>query len=290
MSSVSENPPPAFDPGWLALREGADSEARATATLEALRAFLERRGGGSRGRPVRIADLGCGSGSQGRWLAPRLAGAQHWTLYDVDPGLLSLAGAYLPATSADGARVNARMCLRDVGTITAQDLSGVDLVTGSALLDLLTHAELEAIVRAVTGAGCAALFTLSVAGRVQLFPDDRDDPALTEAFNAHQRRGGRWGPEAARAAAGSFGEHGYGTLISASPWRLGPESVPLVRSWLRGWVDAALEQDPDAAVGGYLERRLGECDRGELGVIVHHDDLLALPEEQSPPEGAVPRP
>jgi len=287
---VSENPPPAFDPGWLALREGADSEARATATLPPLRAFLRGRGGGSRERPVRIADLGCGSGSQGRWLAPRLAGVQRWTLYDVDPGLLSMAGAYLPAASEDGSPVSARMCLRDVGTITARDLSGVDLVTGSALLDLLTRTELERIVRAVAGAGCAALFTLSVVGRVELFPGDRDDPALTEAFNAHQRRGGRRGPEAAEEAEGAFGALGYRTLSHPSPWRLGPERVPLVRSWLRGWAEAAFEEDPGAAVGGYLERRLGQCERGELGVLVHHTDLLALPGEPPPPGEGVPLP
>ncbi|MFE1168371.1 SAM-dependent methyltransferase [Nocardiopsis sp. NPDC058789] len=287
---MSENPPPAFDPGWLALREGADSEARATATLAPLRAFLRGRGGGTRERPVRIADLGCGSGSQGRWLAPRLPGAQRWTLYDVDPGLLSLAGAYLPAASEDGSPVSARMCLRDVGTITARDLAEIDLVTGSALLDLLTYAELERIVRAVTEAGCAALFTLSVAGRVELFPGDRDDLALTEAFNAHQRRGGRRGPEAADTAEWEFAAHGYRTLSRPSPWRLGPERVPLVRSWLRGWAEAALEQDPGAAVGGYLERRFGQCERGELGVIVHHTDLLALPGEEAPPEEGEPHP
>lgn len=127
-------------------------------------------------------------------------------------------------------------------------------------------------------AGCAALFTLSVVGRVELFPSDPDDPALAKAFNEHQRRGGRLGPDAAGAAGEIFADLGYRTLTFPSPWRLCPERIPLTTAWLRGWVGAALEQDPEAAAGGYLERRLGECDRGELGAVVHHTDLLLLPD------------
>lgn len=279
MSSVSDDPLPAFEPDWLALREETDAEARATAPLDPLRVHLASRGAGTPARPIRVADLGCGSGSQGRWLIPKLSGAQKWDLYDIDPGLLSLAGIRMPARAADGAPVSARMCLRDLGSITAPDLAGVDLVTASALLDLLTREELGAVAGAVSEAGCAALFTLSVVGRVELFPGDPDDPALTKAFNEHQRRGGRLGPDAVGAAAEAFAGLGYRTLTFPSPWRLCPERVPLTMAWLRGWVGAALEQDPEASAGGYLERRLGECERGELGAVVHHTDLLVIPGE-----------
>ncbi|MGW5877485.1 SAM-dependent methyltransferase [Nocardiopsis terrae] len=278
MSPVSENPPPAFDPAWLSLREAADDHARATAALDPLRAHLADRGTGPGAAPVRIADLGCGTGSQGRWLTPKLSGAQRWALYDIDSALLSLAGAHMPARSADGAPVTARMCLRDLGSVTAPELAGTDLVTGSALLDLLTREELASVARAVAGAGCAALFTLSVSGRVELFPSDPADAAVTGAFNGHQRREGRLGPDAAEAAVAMFEELGYRVLTFPSPWRLCPESVPLALTWLRGWVGAAREQDPAAVPGGYPERRLGECERGELGALVHHTDLLALPD------------
>ncbi|MBR8743972.1 class I SAM-dependent methyltransferase [Nocardiopsis sp. MG754419] len=278
MSSVSENPLPAFEPDWLALREEADAEARATAALDPLRAHLAERGTGPGTHPLRVVDLGCGTGSQGRWLAPRLPGAQTWVLYDIDPGLLSTAGARMPTRSADGAPVRSRMCLRDLGSITGRDLLDVDLVTGSALLDVLTRDALESVADAVTGAGCAALFTLSVTGRVELFPSDPADPPLTTAFNAHQRRGGRLGPDAVGVAEEMFRERGHRTLTFTSPWRLGHDRAPLGLAWLRGWVGAAREQEPAAAPHGYLERRLGACGRGELGVIVHHTDLLVLPE------------
>src|SRR5690625_7190967 len=50
-----------FTPEWLTLRESADAEARATAPLSLLYGH---------GRVV--ADLGCGTGSMGRWLSPLL--------------------------------------------------------------------------------------------------------------------------------------------------------------------------------------------------------------------------
>ncbi|GAB3714898.1 SAM-dependent methyltransferase [Nocardiopsis oceani] len=279
MSSLSGNPAPEFAPDWLALREEADADARATAPLDPLRVHLADRGAGPGARPIRIADLGCGTGSQGRWLAPKLSGSQQWVLYDIDSALLSMAGAYTPARSADDSPVTARMCLRDLGSVTATDLEGVDLATGSALLDLLTRDELAAVAAAVTEAGCAALFTLSVVGRVELFPSDPADAAVTRAFNEHQRRDGRLGPDGVAAAEEVFAGLGARTLTFPSPWRLCPERVPLTLAWLRGWVAAAREQDPDSVPHGYLERRLGMCEEGGLRVVVHHTDLLALPGE-----------
>ena len=277
MSSTPDPTSPAFTPRWPALREEADADARTPAPLDHLRVHLNARGVGPGGRPIRVADLGCGSGSQGRWLAPRLSGAQSWRLYDRDPSLLDLAGARMPRTSADGATVSTRMCRRDLGDLTAQDLDGTDLVTGSALLDLLDRQEVESMTRAVVGSDCAALFTLSVTGRVELFPGDPSDPTIATAFNEHQRRRGLLGPDAAAVTGEVFQALGWRVLTFPSPWRLWPEHAALTREWLRGWVGAAAEQDPGSVPSGYLGRRLNQCDQGGLGAIVEHTDLLALP-------------
>lgn len=277
MSSTSDPASPAFAPQWLALREKADADARATALLDPLRVHLSARGAGAGGRPIRVADLGCGSGSQGRWLAPRLSGAQSWTLYDLDPCLLDLAGARMPRTSADGSTVNARMCRQDLGELTIGDLDGIDVVTGSALLDLLDRQKMESLARAVVGADCAALFTLSVTGRVELFPTDPADPVITTAFNDHQRRRGLLGPDAVPVTVEVFQTLGWRVLTFPSPWRLCPEHSALTREWLRGWVKAAAEQDPASVPSDYPERRLNQCETGELGAHVEHTDLLALP-------------
>lgn len=262
---------------WLRLREAADAEARASDLVEQTRAHLP-----AAGRAV-IHDLGCGTGSMGRWLAPRLPGTQHWIMYDRDAGLLARAAADMPGVAADGAAVTIQTRLHDITRLDAGDLAGASLITASALLDMMTADELERLVTTCGAAGCPALITISVIGRVDLTPADPLDASIASAFNAHQRRttGGRrlLGPDAVGAAVGAFTRLGADVLVRPSPWRLGPAQAALAIEWLTAWVGAACEQRPEltAAAAGYARRRLAEATAGRLSVRVHHHDLLARP-------------
>ena len=59
---------------------------------------LDRAGrpAGPAPRRCGVHDLGSGTGSMARWLAPRLPGPQHWVLHDRDAGLLARAAGTLP--------------------------------------------------------------------------------------------------------------------------------------------------------------------------------------------------
>ncbi|MGW2460185.1 methyltransferase domain-containing protein [Streptomyces sp. NPDC001761] len=269
--------PARYAPEWLRLREGADAAARAQELLDPLRIRLANLPGRSGGLVVH--DLGCGTGSMGRWLAPRLDGAQHWILHDRDPYLLHFAAVASPRAAADGSRVTVETRRGDVARLTPDALAGASLVTASALLDVLTREEIEALADAGTGAGCPALLTLSVAGRVELTPQDPLDAEIAEAFNAHQRRAGLLGPDAVTVACEAFAERGATVRVHASPWRLGAAEAALTEQWLRGWVGAAVEQRPELGdrAEAYLNARLAACAAGTLRVTVHHTDLLALP-------------
>ncbi|MEU6534770.1 hypothetical protein [Streptomyces sp. NPDC047000] len=269
--------PPRYAPEWLALREPADAAARAADLLDPLRVRFANLPGRASGGLV-IHDLGCGTGSMGRWLAPRLDGAQHWILHDRDPYLLHFAAVASPRAAADGSRVTVETRRGDVARLTPDALAGASLVTASALLDVLTREEIDVLADACTGAGCPALLTLSVAGRVDLFPEHPLDAEIAEAFNAHQRRDGLLGPDAVATAVEAFGERGATVKVHPSAWRLGPGEAALTAQWLRGWVGAAVEQRPRLAerAEGYLRERLADCEAGKLRVVVHHSDLLAL--------------
>ncbi|MEU6665050.1 class I SAM-dependent methyltransferase [Streptomyces sp. NPDC046727] len=269
---------PRYAPEWLQLRESADAAARAQDLLDPLRIRLANLPGRAGGLVVH--DLGCGTGSMGRWLAPRLDGAQHWILHDRDPYLLHFAAVASPRSAADGSRVTVETRRGDVARLTPDALAGASLVTASALLDVLTREEVEALADACAGAGCPALLTLSVAGRVELTPGDPLDAEIAEAFNAHQRRAGLLGPDAVTVACEAFAERGATVRLHPSPWRLGrPEDAALTEQWLRGWVGAAVEQRPELRERAerYLTARLAACTAGTLRVTVHHSDLLALP-------------
>lgn len=265
---------PECTPDWLALREPADAAARAPELADQLRAHLA-------GGPVRVRDLGCGTGSMMRWLAGRLPGPQHWVLHDRDPVVLDRAMASLPHGVTAEPRVG------DLTGLDAAQLADTSLVTASALLDLLTADEVEHLAAACAATGCPALLALSVTGSVLITPDDPLDAAFAAAFDAHQRRtvDGRrlLGPDAAPAAAAAFGRHGARVVRAPSPWRLGPEHTALIEEWMRGWLAAACEQRPalTAEVDGYLRRRLDAAQRGRLRVVVGHADLLAVPGDPS---------
>jgi len=258
---------------WLALREPADAAARAPDLVERVRRQLA-------GRPrLIIHDLGSGTGSMGRWLAPRLPGPQHWIMYDRDADLLDRAAANMVTSAADGAPVTVETRRRDITRLPPDELAEADLITASALLDMFTAAEIERVVAAC--AGRPTFLTLSVIGQVRLSPADPLDAEVAAAFNAHQRRttGDRrlLGPDAVEAAIEAFGRRGVGTLVRPSPWRLGADAAGLTAEWLRGWLGAACEQRPELAgpAAAYADRRLAEAAAGRLGVLVGHKDLLA---------------
>ena len=244
-----------FSETWLSLREPADAAARARDLVRLLPPAVRT-----------IRDLGCGTGSLGRWLAPQLPAPQHWIMADRDPALLEHARANMPF---EGVTVTTE--LSDVTALTAADLAGTDLVTCSALLDILTADGIESLVRACADSRTPALFTLSVTGEVSLDPADPDDKLVQDAFNDHQRRDHKLGPDAPEAARAAFERAGATVVTRQSPWRLGETNAALTRQWLRGWVGAAREQRPDLRLDGYLEQRLSSTEKAVVG----HLDLLA---------------
>ena len=71
-----------FASDWLTLREAADARSRNEKLLSHLR--LPEKD------PVRVVDLAAGTGSNLRYLSPRLSRRQVWTLVDQDKKLLIL--------------------------------------------------------------------------------------------------------------------------------------------------------------------------------------------------------
>ena len=306
-----------FPPTWLALREPADHRSRATELLEPLRTWMWMQAGGT----GHVVDLGCGTGSNLRFLAPRLASAEQkaeplpWVLVDHDPALLaealSLAAeaeleaadagtadagtaagdpatgdASEPSATAEPAHPRPRVETR-VGDLAAEGIeavAGARLVTASALLDLVSEAWVDRLVKACRAHGAAAHFALSYDGRVTWEPAHPLDAEVLGAVNTHQHQdkglGGALGPGATEVTARRFREAGFRVLRAASPWVLGPGDAPLVRPLVEGWVAAAVEARPDreADFRAWARDRLALLERGgTFALEVGHEDLLALP-------------
>ncbi len=290
------HPDTVFDAGWLALRRPADNAARADRLNRLAHDWLCSRVG----RPLRLIDLGSGSGANPHYLAPRLPGPQHWQLVDHDPALLELAqGSCGALCDGDGRPVGVDTLLRALHMLAEDDFAGSDLVSASALIDLVDEGWLVRFADACADAGCAVLITLSVDGHWAIDDGeaaDPDDAFVRTAFNAHQQRhkGAGAGDGAVRTSGPALGARaaprlatlleaqGYRVTLADSPWLLHTDDAgqrALAAALLDGWRGAAAEQCPHAAarIEAWHARRQLALARDSTRIEVGHFDLYAEP-------------
>jgi len=268
-----------FTLDWLALRESVDHRSRSTDLVPPLIEWL-----GSRARQ-RVLDLGSGTGSNLRYLGPLLPGEQRWTLLDRDADLLDRAAG--SAVAVPGvARVE--RVLGELDQEGLQLIPGADLVTASALLDLVTQEWLERLAATCRAAESAVLLTLTWDGTMSWSDPDPDDALVSEAVRSDQLRdkglGPALGPAAGRAAEHAFRAAGYDTRLRPSPWRLDAADASLAHALVDGWESAALQHSPEhtTRIHGWAGRRRATV-AAEFRLEVGHVDLLALPPRPGAP-------
>lgn len=260
-----------FDAGWLALREPVDHRSRDERLTSRVASEGGRRGWS------RALDLGTGTGSNLRYLDPRLPWVREWSAVDHDEALL----ARVPEPPGN------RVLRRIPGDLSREGIEAIgeaDLVTASALLDLVSSAWVERLVEACRAVGAGGLFALSYDGTFAWDPEKPDDRAILAAVNRHQERdkglGEALGPAAAGFTEAAFREAGYHTERTPSPWIL-EGSVDAALAWelTLGWARAAGEVDGvgEDRVRRWLERCRERIEGGRFRLNVGHWDLLALP-------------
>lgn len=280
-----------FEREWLRLRERYDHTDRS--------GRLAARFAAAVGANPCVLDLGCGTGSNLRYLAPRLGADQSWLCLDHDPALLEVAASEIAAWGERRGLVHERpgpvMRLRgrrtslDVSLIVrdlsdprrAFGLDEVDGLTASAFLDLVSSDWVDGLVGRVSKTPLPLLFALSYDGRMEWRPEAEDDALVRERFNRHQRTdkgfGEALGPDATSALADRLGRFGFAIRLSKSDWRLDGSDRPLLEAFMRGLIGAVREIEDDARLAAWSEHRSRQLARGELDLTVGHLDFLALP-------------
>jgi hypothetical protein len=265
-----------FSADWLALREPSDARARSAAVTRAIADRLEAAS------DLHVLDLAAGTGANVRYLDGRLRGdrrGRHWLLVDNDPGLLARAAALV----GPGVSVETRvMDLSAAFEPAAANLcAGQDLVTASALLDLVSERWLNALAGRCADARAAVLFALTYNGDIRFSPEEAEDALVRDLVNRHQRIdkgfGPALGPEASELAARAFAALGYEVQRARSDWVLAEDVPDLQRQLIGGWADAAAELAPSEAprLGSWKERRLAHVGAGRSRIVVGHEDLAA---------------
>jgi SAM-dependent methyltransferase len=261
---------------WLALREPTDVASRSERLM---RTIAERL---SAHDPVRVLDLGTGTGSNIRFMSEYLH-ARHQQWLAVDRSELLLRRARTVAGTDPDRHVEVETRQADLGALDDTSLfAGRHLVTASALLDLVSESWLRTLAARCRHVGAAALFTIVYDGRTVCSPGEPEDALVLELFNRHQHRdkglgGPAAGPDATEAAIRAFSDTGYHVDSDRSDWTLDASDADLQRELIAGWAFAAKETDPSAApvIDGWLARRLAHVDADRSEVVVGHEDVAA---------------
>ena len=262
-----------FSAEWLALQENYDLRARNPIVLDAVTASFASLDA------ISVIDLACGSGSTVRALSSRLPARQRWDLVDKDQRLLTLA---CTTKSTDDVRSNAIPL--DLSGNFEVVLDGTkNVITISALLDLVSENWLDRFARHVASHALPVYAALTYDGRIDLSPADPLDATIVSAVNAHQRTdkgfGPALGPSAAAAAISRFEALGYSVVHGNSDWLIGTTDQEIQLELLAGWATAAREVEalPRCDIDNWLARRKDEVGARASTMRVGHVDFFATP-------------
>ncbi len=254
-----------FSADWLALRAPFDSAARSTLLEARLTAWARERVAG--GKSLDVVDLGAGSGNNLEHLASRLPGPQRWTLVDGDAALLETAARRHPGAETRQADL--------AGNLDSLIPAGTDLVTASALIDLVSRSWLSRLAARVRTLGCGVLIVLTYDGRIEWDGETEADREATALVNRHQRGDKGLGPALGPDAPDALSELLPGLDTTESDWAIGAGDTAFRTALVDGWAGAAREIAPDRTVAINAWRDLAASNPRHL--VVGHKDQLWLP-------------
>src|SRR5262249_35806074 len=265
-----------FSPDWLALREPYDLAARNAQVLDTVaNAFLGQAA-------ISVVDLACGAGATLRAVGPHLPPRQSWRL--VDNSLSLLARAFAPEHPP---YVNVTTTPLDLARDLELALDGpLDLVTASALLDLVSPEWLDRLVVEAAARRLPVYAALSYDGRVVAEPGAPFDAEMVAGLNKHQLTdkgfGPALGPDAAASATARFARAGYQAVTGRPDGLLGGNDHndrSLQDGLFGSWADLAplFTTLPADDIAQWLADRRRCLAQGRSTLRVGHIDLFARP-------------
>jgi len=275
-----------FSAEWLALREPVDHRSVSPLVRDAARKWIGAR------KQIDVIDLGCGSGSNLRGLAPYLPSAQRWRLVDWDQALLDHARTAIAEWADRSEDAANSLALRSAGKEIDVAFEQADLmkdyaqvldkpaglVTAAAFFDLVSSQWIADFCAALAKRRLPLYTVLTYNGEEDWTPPHELDAAVLAAFHRHQQGDKGFGPAAGPGAVEALRQtleaEGYTVITDASPWHMDRGDARLIEALAVGTAQAAVEtgQVSEGAAAEWLAARR-YADTCRIG----HVDLFAYP-------------
>jgi hypothetical protein len=288
-----------FSAQWLELREPVDHRSRNQDLQAQVIDYLTKMKTVYPGI-IRLTDLGSGTGSNLRALAPQLGLMQFWTLIDYDVALLHTARATLLAwadseinTSIFGITVDHSTQIKPLSIIKQNktiiikfkcvDLykdyrvildEPADIVTAAAFFDLVAKSWLTEFCTHLS----KPLYTvLTYDGTEKWSPPDIIDIDILKAFHQHQITDKGFGPALGPAATAHMQsvlqDYHFNTVCAASPWTMDHRDRDLIEQLAIGTARAVREIDtiPTDILENWLQnrRQANSCKIGHIDLFAY---------------------
>jgi hypothetical protein len=288
-----------FSSDWLTLREPVDHRSRNILLQSQVVDYLYNIKSAD-AKAIRLMDIGSGTGSNLRALAPHLHTVQYWTLCDHDAELLHTARQVLLAWgdeeishTAVGLEPFSNSSIQPVA-ITKQNKKiyigfreidlfrdfrsildePVDIFTAAAFFDLVSDSWLTEF--------CAYLSkplycVLTYDGAENWYPPEKNDSIILQAFHQHQSTDKGFGPALGPAAINRMQyllENQHFNVVSAqSPWILTKDDQDLIEQLVTGTAQAVRETSTVsiAKINQWISNRLcsTDCRIGHVDIFAY---------------------
>ncbi|TWU46942.1 class I SAM-dependent methyltransferase [Rubripirellula reticaptiva] len=250
---------------WLAIRETMDGRFRSARLAQQ---FLEHA---SKSRL--IVDLGCGTGSNRRYLCRDCVSGVPWRCIDNDDEVLETA------THRSAGRPIRFEHVELATDLLLIPIGGDVSITASAFLDITSEDWLSRFVK--LAAQSPILIAMTASGAPVWDPADDLDVAIGLCLEEHQKSDHGFGPAAGAQAAPFLADklisRECNVTLEKSDWRLGSQDAEVLAMLVDSVCRRASSKMHREQVEHWASMRQQQIRKGVLKLTLPHLDLLSLP-------------
>ena len=167
-----------FNNNWLIQREKIDSLSRSKIAISKINNFIKNKD------KISIIDLGCGTGSNYRYLSPKIKKKQSWDMLDISLKSIN----YFKEDISKSKKVDNVKFIKTnvIKNIKKIDFNNYDIVTGSAFLDIMPNSWFRDFYNLNINSKII-YFSINYDGFFKFFPKHKDDGLVLKLFNSDQK-------------------------------------------------------------------------------------------------------